>query len=142
MRPKLRIAYMDETDGWTEEIASAAGRVAGVFVFDENRHVFCCEMTPSYELSLAGYLTEHHVCDKLQLELAQATDFGQVRYVHCWQVDDFRRVRRRPGFRDTDPFAPSGMPCTLALRGSRVTDHDAAVEEALEALSLGGFTTT
>ena len=142
MRPKLRLSYLDESDGWADDILRAAGRVAGLYLYDANLRVCCCELTPSYELHLAGYLTEHHVSDDVQMEMLRATDAGSVCYVHFWQVDDFARARRRPGFRDVDPFAPGRLPCTLSLPGPWPRDRDAAVEEALAMLDQGGYTTT
>lgn len=141
MKPKLSLAYMDVTEHWAEEIVRETGRIAAVFVFDENRHVHCCEFTPSFELHLAGYLAERQVCDRVEMEIAAATEFG-VAYVHCWQVQAFRRARLRPHWRGIDPFLPGLAPCTLAFPGVRATEHDAAIEEALEALRLGGYTTT
>lgn len=141
MRPKLRLAYIDETEFWTEETVRETGRIAALYFFDECRRICCCEFTPSFELHLAGYLAERQVSDRVEMELAAATEFG-VTYVHCWQVQAFCRARRRPGFRDIDPFLPGLAPCTLAFPGVRATEHDAAIEEALAVLRLGGYTTT
>lgn len=141
MRPKLRLAYFDETEYWAEDIVSHAGRVAGLYVYDANLRVFCCEMTPSREMHLAGYLTEHYIGDAMQMAMLQATEAGSIHYVHCWQVDGFHRIRRRPGFRDIDPFAVT-MPCTCALPGPWPRDRDAAITEAMEMLQICGFTTT
>ena len=119
-----------------------AGRIAGLYLYDVRRHVFCCEMPPSYEMHLVGYLTEHHVSDAVQMAMLQATDAGSIHYFHCWQVDGFRRTRRRPGFRDIDPFGLGGTPCTIALPSPYPNDHDQAIAEALDALPQCGFTTT
>jgi hypothetical protein len=142
MKPQLRVAYLEETQDWDTEIARAAGRIAGLYVYDTRLRVHCCEMTASYELSLAGYLTEHHVDDAVQMLMLQATDAGSISYVHCWQVDGFTAVRRRPGFRDIDPFVPGGLPCTLALPGPWPASRDDAIAEALTYLTQCGFTTT
>lgn len=142
MKPRLRLAYLDETEDWAEEIAQVAGRIAGLYIYDPRRWVYCCEITPSYELYLAGYLTEHHVSDKVQIEMVQAAECGSIHYIHCWRLNGFRRARRRPGFRDIDPFGQDSMPCTLALPGPYPSDPDQAMVEALEALPQCGFTTT
>ncbi|MHB9130368.1 MAG: hypothetical protein ACYDBB_04655 [Armatimonadota bacterium] len=140
MRPDLRLAYLDETEHWAEEIVRSAGRIAGIYVYDARLRVHCCEITASYELHLACYLTEHHIGDAVQVEMLQATDAGSVRYFHSWRVDGFRRARRRPGFRDADHFVPGGMPCTLP--GPWPSDRDAAIAEALAMLTQCGYTTT
>jgi hypothetical protein len=142
MQPKLRLVYLDETADWAPDIEHAAGCIAGLYVYDARLHVCCCEITPSYELHLAGYLTEHHVGDAVQVDMAQATDYGSVHYIHSWRVDGFVRARRRPGFRDIDPFVLGRMPCTLRLPGPWPLDRDLAISEALEMLSQHGYTTT
>ena len=104
MKPCLRLAYIEESEFWDKEILRSAGRIAALYLYDARLHVFCCEMTPSRELYLVGYLTEHHVEDDIQMKMVQVTEFGSVQYIHAWQVDGFTRIRRRPGFRDIDPF--------------------------------------
>lgn len=142
MQPKLRLAYIEVTDDWTDAITQASGRIAALYVYDIRLHVCCCEMTPSYEMTLAGFIAEHFVCDAMQAEMASATEVGEVCYIHCWRVDGFRRARRRPGYRDVDPFVPDRMSCTLSLPGPWPRDHDTAIAEALEMLTQGGYTTT
>jgi len=142
MKPRLRLAYIEESEFWDEEILRSAGRIAALYLYDERRHVFCCEMTPSHELYLVGYLTEHHVEDDIQMMMAQATEIGSVQYIHAWQVDGFTRIRRRPGFRDIDPFLIGRIPCTIAMPGAVSRDYDQAIAEMLEYLQLNGFTTT
>ncbi|MHB9130374.1 MAG: hypothetical protein ACYDBB_04685 [Armatimonadota bacterium] len=142
MKPRLRLAYIDETAGWSDEIVSVAGCIAALYVYDQQQRTCCCEMTPSYALRLVGYRTEYEVDDTVQMAMMQATDVGGVCYVHCWQVDGFQRLRRRPHHRDIDPFQHGAMPCTMVLPGPCPRDHDTAIEEALEALTQGGYTTT
>jgi hypothetical protein len=54
IKPDLRIFKDDETIHWREDIQARAGRIFGVYLFDANRHVHCCELTPSYELHYVG----------------------------------------------------------------------------------------
>lgn len=143
MKPQLRIAYIDETVDWAEEIRQAAGRIAGVYLYDLHIRTFCCELQPSYELRLLGYLTEREVDDDIQMAMLQVTEIGAVSYINTWVVDGFRRLRRRPHHRVIDPFLPEAMPCTIILPGPFSRNHDTAMEEALEMLTqYGGFTTT
>jgi len=76
------------------------------------------------------------------MAMVEATEFGNVSYIHCWQIDGMSTIRRRPGFRDVDPFVTGRLPCTIALPGPFPRDHDDAIEEALEYLQANGFTTT
>ncbi len=142
MKPRLRLAYIDESEYWDAEILRTAGRIAALYLYDERRHVFCCEMTASHEMHLVGYLTEHHVDDTTQMAMVYATEFGSIHYIHAWQVDGLPRIRRRPGYRDIDPFVIGRMPCTIAMPGAVSRDHDQAMEEMLEYLQINGFTTT
>jgi hypothetical protein len=48
--PHFKIVVLDETEYWREEIVAKAGKIYGAYLFDANRHVNCCELTPSYEL--------------------------------------------------------------------------------------------
>lgn len=48
---KWMLAKIDQTQNWTDCPESRfAGCIFGVFVFDRDKHVHCCEFTPSYEL--------------------------------------------------------------------------------------------
>lgn len=121
----------------------ATGRIAGVYLYDQHIRTYCCELTPSYEMRLLGYLTEREIDDNVQMAMLEVTDVGAVSYIHTWQVDGFRRLRRRPHHRAVDPFLPGAIPCTIAVPGPCPRDHDLAMEEALEALAqAGGYTTT
>ena len=45
---------LDETQVWAEEVVRSAKQVFGLYVFDQNRRVHCCEFTPSYECLFVG----------------------------------------------------------------------------------------
>ena len=142
MRAQLRLVYLDESDCWVTKVTRHAGRIAGLYLYDANLHVCCCEITPSYALHLVGYLAERTVSAAVQQQMQACTEQGHVSYLHCGQVAAFRRVRRRAGGRAIDPFVAGRMPCSIALLGPWPGDHDAALAEALEALTEDGCTTT
>ena len=142
MLPLLRLVYLDETEYWQEDIVKFAGRIAGVYLYNAHLQTFCCEITPSYEMHLVGYLTEHTVNDDIQMKMQEATDTGQVSYIHSRQVDHYQRIRRRTGYHDIDPFVIGRMPCSISLPGPWTRNHESAMAEALEMLSQNGYTTT
>lgn len=49
--PSIRVFKRDETEFWNfpEEMIPFVKRVVGIYIFDASLHVFCCEMTPSYD---------------------------------------------------------------------------------------------
>lgn len=53
-RPKWRLFFRDETEYWPEIEAKGDLCVIAVYLFDANSHVYCCEMTPSYEMHEVG----------------------------------------------------------------------------------------
>ena len=142
MAPLLRLAYLDETEYWDRKIRRAAGRIAGVYLYDKHLHVHCCELTPSYELSLIGYLTELPVTDSVQMAMAETVEFGSVTYVHVQEIDALPCRRRRPGWRDLDPFRIGRVSCTTNLPLPFKGDHDQVIADALEYLHANGVTTT
>ena len=48
---KWTLVSMIETSMWISPVVrKAGGAIARTYLFDANRHVHCCELTPSYEL--------------------------------------------------------------------------------------------
>jgi len=141
MKPLLRQAYLDESEFWDRKIRRAAGRIAGVYVYDKHRNVFYFERTASYELYLLGYLTELPVNNQVQMAMAETTMPGCVTYVQTWEIDRLPG-RRHFDYRTFTPFRIAGLSCTTNLPGPFPRDHDQAVAEALEYLHTNCITTT
>jgi len=89
---KPRVIVVDETQYWDARLVEGAGRIFGVYLYDANRRVCCCELTASYELyALEPAIMNYDTCSEADRdEIHEA--FGQytepVHYVHCYQVDD------------------------------------------------------
>lgn len=51
--PHFKIVQFDETRYWTDAqlVEDCGGQILGTYLFDRCRVVYCCEMTPSYELN-------------------------------------------------------------------------------------------
>ena len=142
MAPRLRLAYLDDSACWDRPLRYEAGRLLGIYVYDTHQHVHCCELTPSYELTLIGYRTELPLPDSLQAALVDATEPGSVTYVHVWEIDALPRRRPSQGLFRFDPFRHASLPCTVAYPDQVPTEHTQAIAEALDTLVASGITTT
>jgi len=67
-KPDFRIFRNDRTHDWTDDIVARAGRLWDVLLFNGNRHVYCCEMTPSYEMMFLGSTWERSPQDDDEAE--------------------------------------------------------------------------
>jgi hypothetical protein len=94
----MKRVRIDETDNWDPAYLAKhhIRRVFGVYQYDPKSSVYCCELTPSYELELLGSQAEYEPdfldwdgLEQVEEELRQA-DAGEepyFRYVHCREVD-------------------------------------------------------
>ena len=88
---KPRVVLIDETEYWDEELVRQAGKIYGVFLFDVNKKVHCCEATPSRELEpLEVAILNNETCleevrDEIEEQWTAHTD--PVSYVHVSEVD-------------------------------------------------------
>lgn len=60
--PRALLYFRDETANWldAELIERCGGKIIGVYLFDERRHVHCCEITPSYEMEFLQSIPYRH----------------------------------------------------------------------------------
>ena len=95
--PAVHLVLIEETENWCDEIKAKAGRLFGVYLFDRNRRVHACEMTPSYELHFLKtiYTREfpdtpegERERDALEMEIMLG-DAGAdpIRYFHTHVID-------------------------------------------------------
>jgi len=84
-------------------------RIVSTFVFDHNSATHCCELTPSYELHLAGteYKTSRELSDAEREELddkimTAEMDCEDVEYHHCSSIDDKKRSKPVRQFENCD----------------------------------------
>lgn len=100
VKPRYCVLKLDETQNWLDQgLVSRAKRILGVYLFDANLHVRCCEFTPSYEC----YFVESQFdnpdlpdrdADWLCVDLMAGDDCAEpVRYFHCWQIDGLPRIK-------------------------------------------------
>lgn len=85
--PQFKVVVIDETHFWSEEIQARVGKVFQAYLFDSNRHVYCCELTPSYELyPLYATATMDDSEGELDGEMRAAAD-NEVTYAHVRSID-------------------------------------------------------
>lgn len=124
VKPRLRVVRIDETRNWNEAITSVVGRIWGVYVYDAERHVYCCELTPSRELRFVGSTWEKSPEDDEENERIAAVIAendawsDDVIYVHRYQADKLAAV-----YEET----PTDEEWAAAL-----DSHDGNIDEAAE----------
>jgi hypothetical protein len=85
--PDFKLVELDETHHWSDEM-QARGKMLGVYLVDMNRHVYCCEMTPSLELTylytntVANDKSDHDAFNDEVTQEEMAARTSDVTYVH------------------------------------------------------------
>lgn len=137
--PSVLAVRLDETSNWDADFLKKyrIEKVFGVYVYNRNRRVHCCEMTASYELNFvesqfefeAGFYPEDQLSeeiDDLRIEAEAGTEL--VSYYHCHSIDKIPVRRKRYGKARVEQFH------ILTAKDCREQemDNDAAVESAYE----------
>jgi hypothetical protein len=98
IKPRFNLLRLDETSFWAEQVVRRAKQVFGLYVFDQNRRVHCCEFTPSYECLFVGSAIGNTDLDGTDAERLDAEiregDLGTepVKYIHCQEIDALPRI--------------------------------------------------
>jgi hypothetical protein len=112
-----------ETRQWNKDFLESIGTdavILSTYVFDHNSITNCCELTPSYELHLAGaeFKTSREMTDAEREEIeekiraAQANE-NEVKYIHCKSIDE-------------------GHQCSRPIRQFEDCDDDVTIEDVIE----------
>jgi hypothetical protein len=95
MKTNLKYVEFDETQYWNEDFLNRIGtkKVTAVYIFDANRIVHCCELTPSYELYLATTYTDNELSDDDQEEFDESWtgERSVANYYHCSPIDEIAK---------------------------------------------------
>ncbi len=94
--PHFFLFLSDETDYWLDEelVERCGGSILGAYLFNANRHVHCCELTPSYEMEFLGSIpgnpkphSEQEV-DRIDMDLVDGDQGSDpISYVHVSSVN-------------------------------------------------------
>ncbi len=101
VKPDWRWIALDETAYWDgdPEFAAKCGKIFGIYIFDASLRVYCCEMTPSYELYFLRSEPLRVPEDDAEREALDEviregdTDTDPVSYIHCRTIDAKRWPR-------------------------------------------------
>jgi hypothetical protein len=100
--PDFRIIRFNETEYWNGAgfVHRAGGKIWGVYYFDANRRVYCCEMTPSYELWFHESSVESYPVAAAWDRQADAAPEGSERRRYCSDRADREREDLDDAIRD------------------------------------------
>ena len=97
---KIKIVVLDQTQYWAESITARAGQVFGVYYFDPEVAVHCCEMTPSHELHFLNSVPrdlpeDENERERLINDISDG-DIGTdpITYVHCRDIEKMPAIER------------------------------------------------
>jgi hypothetical protein len=99
LTPRYCALKLDQTRYWTDEIVARAKKIFSVYLFDANKHVHCCEFTPSYECLFVESQYDNPAlpdreADRLSVDLLKEDAASDpVRYFHCWEIDGLPRIK-------------------------------------------------
>lgn len=91
----FRLVLVDETANYHDQ-PEGLGKIYGVYLYEVDRVVHCCELTGSRECHYVGWHTEHwpesrnmldHERRNDWLDNANAENYGHVSYFHCHTAD-------------------------------------------------------
>lgn len=91
MYSKLKVVEIDETQYWSDDIVAKAGKLFGVYLYDERVETFMAELTPSYCLTFLYTNTENRVDDDAQEEIMRS-EIYEPRYFHVHSIDQMKRI--------------------------------------------------
>lgn len=99
IKPRYNLLRLDETQFWAEQVVRRAKQIFGLYVFDKNKGVHCCEFTPSYEcLFIGSQVGNLDLGDAEGERLSEDIRNGDaanefVRYFHCHEIDAKPTIR-------------------------------------------------
>ena len=85
---KPRVVLIDETEYWDATLVKQAGKIYGVYLFDANRLVHCCEMAGSRELEAleVACLNSETMPEEVRDEIEHQWQ-PRIMYMHVYDVD-------------------------------------------------------
>lgn len=87
---RYQVVVFDESRYWHESmLKKAGGTIYASYLFDSNTHVYCCELTPSYELLhlFSNPLEDDEDCSVLDAIRDACAGSPQDGYYHCSDID-------------------------------------------------------
>jgi hypothetical protein len=91
---KIRVLLLHESHNWAPDIVQRAGEIYGIYLYNPNLHVYCCEFTPSFELTFVGSVSEksdEQIRDEIQEGDSQCEP---IHYMHSHYVEGLPKIKR------------------------------------------------
>lgn len=86
MKPQIKLLAINETYGYGEELQIKAGQIYGIYAYDENAPIYCCELIPSYFCTPLGFSTQEYLDDDdYDIMMGALADSDDI-YIHCHQI--------------------------------------------------------
>jgi hypothetical protein len=101
----IKVLKVDQTEYWCDEIKKKVKRIFTVYLFNPNKRVHCCEITPSYECVFLEYQIDfpddisEEERDRIYMEVTEVQE--DVAYYHCSGIDNLPEFKLG--------FFPEGM---------------------------------
>ena len=90
-RTDFKLVAIDETTHWREDIATACGKIVGVYMYNKNEHTFLCELAPSYSLIHLYSFAEREISDAIEEELMNGDSLSNdATYVHVSLIEQMQ----------------------------------------------------
>lgn len=111
--PKFVVVRLNETGYFSDEIQKQVKSIHAHYLFDENSHTYCCELTPSYDLRWVGFdIEEKDSCEKISQDLHETVADAYHReindmYWHCRDIDKIEKENKKVFMQgsDLDPWS-------------------------------------
>lgn len=92
----LKVVLLDETRYWSKDIASAAGKLFGVYLYDASLGVRVCELTPSHELWFLYTAPQVPLSEEQYEDILEGDrNTEPVILMHCSRVQQLKHVASR-----------------------------------------------
>jgi len=98
IKSDIRVIAIDETRHWDRAIQSVCGTIKTVYMYDSSVQTYCCEITPSYELTPLYYVIENEVSDETYDLVNENLGSEEPIYMHCRVVDELETISSEQGF--------------------------------------------
>ena len=90
---KFNIVAIDETCFLSDDAKKECGKYYGIYLYNPEEHVYCCEITPSYHMVSVGFETEKSLLLDDGETLSPLWDnlndclYDASHYRHCGNID-------------------------------------------------------
>lgn len=131
-----RIIALDERTYWSQDILSLVDHARGLYLYDDELHVYCCSMMPTYELHRVGteLWPRAGISDAQRELLADAEIASDAASEHTCYVGIYDRMMKSPAveaYIDPDDDDPPWEQVYAAISAGACRTPDVRQEEGV-----------